>query len=231
MGGQPVAGGGSGLPCPADGAAAGYFGVYPALVTDLVDPDRLGRVEVRFPGLGTDGDRDVRAWATLCTPYADDQQGLEILPEVGSQVVVAFEAGNLRRPYVVGCTWNGRSTLPASPAAANNLRTLRTRSGSVLEFDDTAGAAKVTLTTKTGHRVVLDESASEVTVRHAGGCSVRLTATSVDVKANASCNVTAPIVKVDAAVSTFTGIVTCKQLVADSFVISPAYTPGVGNLL
>ena len=81
------------LPAPVDGSAPGYFGVYPAFVTDLVDPDSLGRIEVRFPFLGTDGDRDVRAWATLCTPYADADSGLEILPEVGSQVVVAFEAG------------------------------------------------------------------------------------------------------------------------------------------
>ena len=66
------------LPAPADGAAPGYFGVYPAMVTDLVDPDSLGRIEVRFPFLGADGDRDVRAWATLCTPYADANAGLQI---------------------------------------------------------------------------------------------------------------------------------------------------------
>ena len=116
-------------------------------MTDLVDPDSLGRIEVRFPFLGTDGDRDVRAWATLCTPYADDDQGLAILPEVGSQVVVAFEAGNLRRPYIVGCAWNGTAALPHDPEQANNIRVLRTRADSRLEFDDTAGAAKVTITT------------------------------------------------------------------------------------
>ncbi|WP_206058247.1 phage baseplate assembly protein V, partial [Nonomuraea zeae] len=95
-----------------DGSAPSYFGVYPAIVTDLVDPDKLGRVEVRYPWLGDDGDRDVRAWATLCSPYADDGQGLQILPEVGSQVVVGFEAGNPRRPYVLGSAWNGRAATP-----------------------------------------------------------------------------------------------------------------------
>ncbi len=111
-------------------------------MTDLVDADSLGRIEVRFPFLGSDGDRDVRAWATLCTPYADDNQGLAILPEVGSQVVVAFEAGNLRRPYIVGCAWNGTTTLPHDPEQANNIRLLRTRADSRLEFDDSAGAAE-----------------------------------------------------------------------------------------
>src|SRR5690349_7564758 len=95
-----------------DGAAPGYYGVYPAIVTDLVDDQHLGRIEVRFPSLGTDGDNDVRAWATLCTPYADDKQGIQILPEKNCQVLVAFEAGNFRRPYIVGSAWNGTTTLP-----------------------------------------------------------------------------------------------------------------------
>jgi uncharacterized protein involved in type VI secretion and phage assembly len=220
----------TGLPTPPDGSAPSYFGVYPAIVTQLVDPDRLGRIEVRFPWLGTDGDRDVRAWATLCSPYADDRQGLQILPEVGSQVVVAFEAGNLRRPYIVGAAWNGRAALPETATRANNLRVLRSRGGSRLEFDDSA-QPKVRITTESGHQVVLDNATQEVTIRHATGCTVKLTSTSVDITGNISMNVTAPTVKVDAAVSTFSGIVKCTTLIAETMVMSPAYTPGAGNIL
>ena len=64
-----------------DGDARRYFGVYPAIVTDIVDTESLGRIEVKFPWLGPTGADDVRAWATLVSPYADDDQGLEILPE------------------------------------------------------------------------------------------------------------------------------------------------------
>ena len=60
----------------------------------------------------------MRAWATLLTPYADDEQGFEVLPEVDTQVVVAFEAGDLRRPYIVGSCWNGKETLPEAPDGA-----------------------------------------------------------------------------------------------------------------
>jgi|tagenome__1003787_1003787.scaffolds.fasta_scaffold20974272_3 uncharacterized protein involved in type VI secretion and phage assembly len=218
------------LPHPPDGSAPAYFGVYPALVTDLVDPDSLGRVEVRFPWLGEDGDRDVRAWATLCSPYADDQQGLLALPEVGSQVVVAFEAGNLRRPYVIGASWNGREALPHPPDAANDVRLLRSRADSRLEFDDAAGSAKVRLTMASGHEVILDDGAQEVTVRHAMGCTIRLTATSIEVQANVSVDVTAPMVKVDAPISTFSGLVKVGTLIAEQMVMSPAYTPGAGNI-
>lgn len=216
-------------PAPADGDAPGYFGIYPALVTDLVDEESLGRIEVRFPFLGDDGDRDVRAWATLCTPYADKDSGLEILPDPGSQVMVMFEAGNLRRPYIVGCVWNGKRHLPSPPKSANNIRVLHSRAGSRLEFDDDKAGPKVTVSTRSGHEVVLDDGANEVTIRHATGCSIRLTATSVEVDANVDLTVTAPMVEVNSPVSTFKGIVRCTSLIADSTVISPAYTPGVGN--
>jgi uncharacterized protein involved in type VI secretion and phage assembly len=72
-----------------DGGKQRYFGVYPAIVVDIVDPENMGRVSVSFPWLGGS---DVTAWSTLTTPYADDNQGLQIMPEVDSQVVVAFEA-------------------------------------------------------------------------------------------------------------------------------------------
>ncbi|WP_327134192.1 phage baseplate assembly protein V [Streptomyces sp. NBC_01343] len=218
------------LPAPADGSAPGYFGVYPAFVTDIVDEKRLGRVEVRFPWLGTDGDRDVRAWATLCSPYADDGQGLLVLPEVGSQVVVAFEAGNPRRPYVLGAAWNGRTALPHEPQEANNLRALRSRADSRLEFDDTPGAAKVRITMASGHEVTLDDATQQVTIRHSGGCVVRLTPTAVEVQANVSVDVKAPMVAVNAPLSTFSGLVKCGTLVTEQVVISPAYTPGAGNI-
>lgn len=218
------------LPAPPDGSAPAYYGVYPAIVTDLVDDESLGRVQVRFPWLGADGDRDVRAWATLCSPYADDQQGLLALPEVGSQVVVAFEAGNLRRPYVIGASWNGRESLPHPPDAANDVRLLRSRADSRLEFDDGAGTKKVRLTMASGHEVVLDDVAQEVTVKHAAGCTIRLTATSIEVQANVSVDVTAPMVKVDAPISTFSGLVKVGTLIAEQMVMSPAYTPGAGNI-
>lgn len=219
------------LPAPVDGSAPGYFGVYPAIVTDLVDTKSLGRIEVRFPFLGTDGDQDVRAWATLCSPYADSDAGLQILPEVDSQVVVAFEAGNLRRPYIIGCSWNGQAALPDAPADANDIRLLRSRADSRLEFDDNQSSPKITLRTRSGHEIIIDEGAGgEITIEHAAGCSVRLTPTSVEVNANVDVSVTAIQVDVTAPVSTFSGIVKAQTVIADSFVISPAYTPGVGNI-
>jgi uncharacterized protein involved in type VI secretion and phage assembly len=213
-----------------DGDALRHFGVYPAIVTDIVDPSRLGRIELRFPWLGGDG-ASVRAWATLCSPYADDDQGLEVLPSVGSQVVVAFEAGDLRRPYILGACWNGREALPEAPAASNDRRLMKTRSGSKLEFDDTVGASKVTLSMSSGHTVILDDAAQLVRVEHSNGCVVILNvAGQIQIQANSSVDITAPVLNVHAPVANFDGIVNCTTVVCSTGVVSPSYTPGAGNI-
>jgi uncharacterized protein involved in type VI secretion and phage assembly len=219
----------------ADGQARRYFGLYPAIVTNIVDRAQLGRIQVRFPWLGAAGDRDVRAWATLLSPYADDRQGLEVLPAVDSQVVVGFEAGSLRRPYVVGACWNGRETLPETPARPNDKRVLRSRAGSLLEFDDRAGQAKVTLSTsgpggQPGHRVVLDKGSDEVTVTHANGCTVTLTAGGqVQIRANSSVEIFAPSLNVHAGTATFDGMINCTTVNCSAAATSPLYSPGAGN--
>lgn len=214
-----------------DGDGPRYFGLYPAIVTDVVDPDDLGRVEVKLPWLGGTGEEEVRAWATLITPYADDDQGFEFIPSKDSQVVVAFEAGNLRRPYVVGACWNGRAALPEKPKASNDKRLIKTRAGSLLEFDDTEGAPKVTISTAAGHKVVLDDGGSSITIEHSGGSTVVLNAAGqVEIRANATVEVTASAVNVHAATATFDGMVVCQTLIAQSGVVSPSYTPGAGNV-
>lgn len=213
-----------------DGDARRHFGVFPAIVTDIVDPESLGRIQVSFPWLGADGD-SVRAWATLLTPYADDDQGFQVLPAVDTQVVVAFEAGDLRRPYIVGSAWNGREAMPEAPAASNNKRLIKSRAGSLLEFDDTDGASKVTLSMRSGHKVVLDDSAQEVIVQHANGCTIRMNvAGQIEIQANATVEITAAALNVHAAIATFDGLIQCNTLIASASVVSPAYTPGAGNI-
>lgn len=213
-----------------DGDARRHFGVFPAIVTDIVDPENLARIQVSFPWLGVDGE-SVRAWSTLLTPYADDDQGFEVLPAVGTQVVVAFEAGDLRRPYIIGSAWNGLEAMPEAPDGANNKRLIKSRAGSLLEFDDTDGAAKVTLSMKSGHKVVLDDRAEEVTIQHSNGSTIRINvAGQIEIQANSTVEITASAVNVHAAIATFDGVVECDTLIASSSVVSPSYTPGAGNI-
>ncbi len=210
-----------------DGDALRHFGVYPALVTDIVDADRLGRVKVSFPWLGS---ADATGWATIVSPYADDDQGFQFIPSEGTQVLVAFEAGDLRRPYVLGASWNGSEALPEPPEAANDRRRIRTRSGHDLLFDDAEGAAKVTLTTGGGHVLELDDVGS-VTLSHSNGSLIEIdTAGEISITANATIEMTASALNVHAPMATFDGVVNCQTLIASTGVVSPSYTPGAGNI-
>ena len=207
-----------------------HFGLYPAIVTDIVDPDRLSRVQVTFPWWGEAGD-PTRHWATLLTPYADDDQGFVALPDIGTQVVVAFEAGELQRPYVVGSCWNGQDMMPVAPNRQNDRRVIKSRAGSLLEFDDRQGGEKVTVSMKNGHHLVLDQGAQTVELKHSNGTVITIDAAgTIAITANAAVDITASTMNVHAAIATFDGIVNCQTLIASDAVVSPSYSPGVGNL-
>jgi len=214
----------------ADGGGPRYFGVYPAIVTSLVkDAKGQGRIEVSFPFLGKAGAK-VRALATLCTPYADDDQGFEMLPEEKSQVLVAFEAGDLQRPYVLGACWNGRAKVPQKPQAANDKRFIKSREGSLLEFDDKKGSPKVTLRTKSGHMVELDAALKTLTVQHSGGSSIKFESSGgITIDCKGKLQITATSVIVTAPSTTHSGSITCTSHTATS-ITSPLYSTGAGNV-
>jgi phage baseplate assembly protein gpV len=141
---------------------------------------------------------------------------------------VAFEDGDVSRPVVLGAVWQG-PTRPESPSHDGHPRVLRTRSGSRLVLDDSAGTAGVR--TASGHEVVLDDTTEQVTVAHASGCRVTLSATSVTIQASVSVDVIAPTVTVDASLARFSGVLQADTVVATTAVVSPSYSPGAGNLL
>jgi uncharacterized protein involved in type VI secretion and phage assembly len=87
-------------------AAAGSSSVVVGVVTQTQDPDGLGRVRVRYPALGDDVEG---WWARIASPAAGAGRGLLMMPVVGDEVVLAFEQGDPRRPYVLGAVWNGNT--------------------------------------------------------------------------------------------------------------------------
>lgn len=212
---------------------ASYPGLYPATVVSLAgDPESRQRIQVRFDWLlGTDGSSPT-GWATVISPYADADQGVQMLPEIGSTVVVGFLAGYIDHPYVLGAVWNGNATAPEEFTDENDKRLIKSRSGSVLEFDDTAGAVKITITTPGGHEVVLDDGAMNVEIKASSGARIELTpAGGVTIEASSTVDVVAALVKVDAAMSKFSGTIMCDTLIASGGgIVSPMYTPGAGNV-
>jgi uncharacterized protein involved in type VI secretion and phage assembly len=145
--------------------------------------------------------------------------------------VIGFEAGDPTRPYIVGACWNGSRALPEGAQAPNNLRTLKTRSGSMLQFDDSDGAAKVTVSMQSGHTIVLDDAAQEINIQHSNGCKINMNiAGQVTITANATVEVNASAVNIHAGSVVCDGTLQCTALTATTSVTSPMYSPGAGNV-
>ena len=215
-----------------DGGTAGlrYFGLHVGVVKEIADSKRPGQVKVSLPSLGEAG-KEVYVWARLVSLYADANQGWLIVPEVDSEVVIGFEAGQSDRAYVVGAVWNGMEDLPEQTATANNKRLLKTREGSLLEFDDTKGAPKITLSTKGGHTLVLQDQPAQVTLHHSGGSEIVIDASGkVSITARSTVEVHANALNVHAPMAAFDGAITCTKLTASVMVSAPAYTQGAGNI-
>jgi uncharacterized protein involved in type VI secretion and phage assembly len=213
-------------------------GVHFALVTDVQDPRAQGRVRLRLPWLGEAG-AGAQLWARLATMMAGNGRGTWFIPEVGDEVLVAFVAGDPSRPVVIGALWNGVDAPPETMDADNDIRSITSRSGHRILFDDTATVERVIIETQGGHKVTLDDAGGgEVRIEHSNGAKVTIDrAGSVEVSANLEVKVNAParlsvsaaIVQVDAAMSNFSGVVRCDTLITNS-VISASYTPGAGNV-
>lgn len=215
------------------------YGVYPALVTDVQDPDNQGRVQVKLPFVEESDGGSALAWARLATMMAGGDRGTWFIPEVDDEVLVAFTAGDPRRPVVIGALWNGVDAPPETMDSANNVRSITSRSGHKLTFDDTAGAEKVELKTNGGHTFTLDDAAGgTVTLTHSNGATIKIDVVGnieitanvkVKINAPAGLDVTAAMVTVNAAMSSFSGVVKADTVITNS-VVSASYTPGAGNI-
>jgi uncharacterized protein involved in type VI secretion and phage assembly len=167
-------------------------------VADLDDPEQLGRIRVRFPSLGD----QLSAWARLSTPMAGGGRGTFFRPEVGDEVVVAFELGDPTRPFVLGSLWSSADKPPPDDGRAtqNNHRLIQSRSGHILRFDDTAGKERLEFIASDGQRrVVLDSAKQEVVVECDSGNvvvkaaqgTVTVEAMKVEIKAQAGISIQA----------------------------------------
>jgi phage baseplate assembly protein gpV len=189
---QPMAGS-LDLVSHVEGETMPESGVARAIVVANVDPRATGRISVRFPGRD---EPDAAHWARLVAPMAGPNRGFYFRPEVGDEVLVAFEDGDRRRPYVVGGLWSGEHPPPAS-TDAGALSVLRTRSGHTLSFDDGPGGL-VTLSLRDGKRVSIDDDGITVQDPAGNGMTIRTGAGGVSIHANGTLELKAGRISLDA---------------------------------
>ncbi len=151
------------------------YGKFRGIVTDNVDPEKMGRLRVRVPSVLGEQEGD---WALPCLPFGGvADQGLFLIPEVGAQVWVEFEEGDISRPIWSGTFWQSGDDIPTEAAAPDEptTRVLKTPSGHTLQFDDESGSEKIRLAHPQGAEILVDENGT-ITLTDAGGSSLTLDA-------------------------------------------------------
>lgn len=218
------------------GYGAKFYGVHPAVVTGLDDPDGTGRVRIRLPWSPDSGQASYETWARLATLMAGAGRGTWFVPDVDDEVLVAFEAGEPSRPYVVGALWNGQDSPPVTMESTNDIRAIHSRNGVVVTFDDKDGQESLKLETPGGQTVTLADGPGTITVADANGNTVTLDSAGVTVQCGSkvtvsasSIEVTAGSVTVNAGMSKFSGVVQADTVIANT-VVGTSYTPGAGNM-
>lgn len=215
-----------------------WFGVYPALVSNIKDPDGQGRVKVTLPWSPDSGGGSYEAWARLATLMAGSNKGTWFVPSVNDEVLVCFEAGDPRRPYVIGSLWNGRDSAPESMDGGGNnyKKVIRSKNGVKVTLDDHDGQERLVLETPGGQKVTLGDGPGTIKLEDSNGNSVKLEAGGITVTTSGKVNVTAsaatitaPMLTVDAAMAKFSGVVKCETLISTA-VVGTSYTPGAGNI-
>jgi len=203
-------------------------GVYRAVVTDVRDKEGMGRVQVEVrdaapgaaPGAARDTEPDAALepmWARVSTLMAGDRRGTWFVPDVGDEVLVAFQGGDPRQPIVLGSLWSASDRPPETmdPAGRNAVRVIRTGAGLEIRLDD--AAERVVVSTPDGASITLEHG----TVRIQASGSVEIDASQMTLSAG--------LLQVQAGMARFGGVVQCDTLVANS-VVASSYTPGAGNV-
>lgn len=160
-----------------------FYGVVVGVVTNNQDPENMHRVKVRFPWLGDDVESN---WARVTAPMAGGDRGAYFLPEVDDEVLVAFEHGRVDHPFVLGSLWNGQDAAPESNAdGQNNHRTIRSRSGHVLRFNDQSGSETIEVIDKSGNnKIVIDSANNTITIEANSDITIRSSTGKLTLQAN-----------------------------------------------
>lgn len=158
-------------------------GVVVAIVTDIDDPEKLGRVKLKFPTMSADY---VSHWARVAAPGNGSARGLLWTPEVNDEVLVAFENGDRERPFVLGGLWNGQDAPPEITLENGKLarRRIVSRDGNEVYLRDQSDDSSLGLQTK-GQEVVFHLSRTDKEINGTSQGKIVLTATS-DIEINAT---------------------------------------------
>jgi len=183
-------------------------GVVVAQVSNVNDPDELGRVKLKFPWLSDTYESD---WSRTAHPGAGKDRGQVILPEVNDEVLVAFEHGDTRRPYVIGGLYNGldkpklgNGLIDGSTGAVKRRGFISKKGGMLVFLDDDGKEGIALLTGDKGLKISLNKSKTTIKITSNGQVQIEgsqdvsiKSGTKLSIEATSSLSLKAPEVTID----------------------------------
>ncbi len=213
---------------------------YLAKVESVDDPQGHSRVQIKLLSFDGVTDQDALLWARVAVPFAGDNRGAFMIPDLGDEVLVTFVNGDTRFPVVIGGLWSA-SAQPPEQLGGDGKRVdrwaLKGKAGTRIAIEEeSTGTETISLTTPGGTKVELTESGGGQIELRTGGTSVTLTGsnvnieTSLDVRVAAtSMTIDAPMLTVNAGMSIFNGVIQAQTVIGTSAIFA-SYTPGAGNI-
>ena len=129
------------------------YGKFRGFVSDNDDPEKRGRLKLTVPSTL---DEQTTDWALPCAPFGgSDGTGLLLIPEVGAEVWVEFEQGDISRPIWVGAMWTKSPDEGGVDLGSPTARTLRTPGGQILRMDDEEDRTGITLHHQSGAEITI----------------------------------------------------------------------------
>jgi hypothetical protein len=145
-------------------------GVVVGIVTNNIDPLQLGRVKVRYPHLGNLPPIESN-WCRIAAPAGGIMSGAYFIPDINTEVLVAFERGDVNFPYIVGTLWNNLSR-PPKPSAAVVIggkvveRIIQTPMGLKITMSDMPGKMGIEISDKVGlNSIALDAVKGAIAIK------------------------------------------------------------------
>lgn len=133
-----------------------FYGVTTGRVINPIDPMLLGRVQVQLPFIDS---LDLSPWARVATPMAGIAHGTYFIPNLGDEVLVAFEHGDVNAPYIIGSLWSAFAP-PPLPSPLPQIRMIRTLVGNTIMF--TEAPPSITLFLPSGQTIVMSPAGVQI---------------------------------------------------------------------
>jgi uncharacterized protein involved in type VI secretion and phage assembly len=161
-----------------------FYGKYRGMVMNNIDPMQMGRLQIQVPDVTGVAPA---TWAMPCMPMAGIQNGMFVVPIIGSGVWVEFEQGNIDYPIWVGCFWGSAAEVPAlaklTPPAITAI-TLQTPLQNGITISDLPGpTGGIMLKSATGASIIINDTGVYVT--NGKGASIVMTGPSVNINTGA----------------------------------------------